>query len=185
VVVQSSIRTGITVFTVGLDRADIALLDVLDDRERERVFRVVGEADRARSILGAALLRIVAGSLLGIPAQDVPVDRTCPECGRWHGRPTLPGAELDLSVSHSGLVVTLAALAGGGRVGVDVERVGDRPVPDVVAWTTKEARFKAGGGSGLAIHHLPAPAPAHVLTLATSHPSATVTLVDAAPLVTG
>lgn len=170
--------------TVGLTMADIGLLDLLDDRERERVGRAAGEAHRARILLGAALLRTVAGSMLGIPAEAVTVDRTCCACGRWHGRPTLPGTELDVSVSHSGVVVTVAALAGGGRVGVDVERTGSRPVPEVVAWTIAEAQFKAGGVPGLIVHQLEPPAPGHVLTLATNKPASKLEVVDATPLLT-
>jgi 4'-phosphopantetheinyl transferase len=184
VVVHSSEASPVTVFTIGLTAADVGLLDLLDDRERQRFDRTVGEADRARFLLGAALLRTVAGSMLGIPAEAVTVDRACRDCGRWHGRPTLPGTGLEMSVSHSGEVVTLAALTGGGRVGVDVERTAGRPVPEVVAWTIAEATFKAGGGPDLRIHSLPAPAPGHVLTLATSEPAATIEVADATPLLT-
>ncbi|MFG1658266.1 4'-phosphopantetheinyl transferase family protein [Micromonospora chersina] len=172
----------ITVFTVGLTRAHVGLMSLLDPRERQRVDRAVAEADRARFLLGAALLRSVAGAMLDVPVEAVTVDRTCSDCGRWHGRPTLPGTALDVSVSHSGAVVTVAALSGGGRVGVDVERTGDRPMRQVVAWTIAEARFKAGGGPGLTLHRLPPPAPGHVLTLATSRKSAAVEVVDATPL---
>ncbi|MEV0283742.1 hypothetical protein AB0H36_06415 [Kribbella sp. NPDC050820] len=161
---------------------DSKLLDLLDDRDRLRIDRIAGEADRARILIGAALLRSVAGSMLGIPAREVVVDRTCPECGGWHGRPTLPGTDLDVSVSHSGMVVAVAVLPGGGRVGVDVERINDRPVPEVIAWTLTEAQFKAGGGSGLTIHRLPDPAPGHVMTLATNQPTAGVTVVESSGL---
>ena len=169
-------------FTVGLTRAHVGLMNLLDPLERQRVDRAAAEADRARFLLGAALLRSVAGSMLDLPAAAVTVDRTCSHCGRWHGRPTLPGTALDMSVSHSGAVVTVAALPGGGRVGVDVERTGDRPVPEVVAWTIAEAKFKAGGGTGLTLHRLPPPAPRHVLTLATNRKAATVEVVDATTL---
>lgn len=172
----------VTVFTVRLTAADAGLLELLDGRERSRVARSTGEADRGRMLLGAALLRTAAGAQLGVPAADLRVDRTCTECGGWHGRPVLLDADLDVSVSHSGTVVTVATVAGGGRVGVDVERVGDRPLDAVVAWTIAEARFKAGGGSGLTVHELPPPAAGHVLTLATDRASAVPELVDGTPL---
>jgi 4'-phosphopantetheinyl transferase len=172
----------VTVFTVGLTAAEIGLLDLLDDRERSRVARCAGEADRGRMLLGAALLRAAAGAVLGVPAGELRVDRTCAGCGGWHGRPTIPGTDLDVSVSHSGRVVTVATLVGGGRVGVDVERLGGRPVAEVLAWTIAEARFKAGGGLGLTVHELPAPAPGHVLTLATDRPDAAVEVVDGTAL---
>jgi 4'-phosphopantetheinyl transferase len=170
------------VFTVGLTAADVGLLHLLDDRERERVGRCAGEADRGRMLLGAALLRAAAGALLGVPAGALPVDRTCDGCGDWHGRPTIPGTDLDVSVSHSGNVVAVATLRGGGRVGVDVERACDRPMAEVVAWTITEARFKAGGGSGLTIHGLPASAPGHVLTVATDQPDAAPQVIDGTSL---
>ncbi|MEU9826322.1 4'-phosphopantetheinyl transferase family protein [Micromonospora chersina] len=180
--VQPSATGKITVFTVGLTAAHVGLLEVLDDRERQRVERIVAEADRARFLLGAALLRTVAGLMLDVPAEAVTVDRTCPQCGRWHGRPRLLGTALETSVSHSGAVVTVAALPGGGRVGVDVEWTGDRPMREVVAWTIAEAEFKAGGGPGLTLHRLPPPAPGYVLTLATNRAAAVVEVVDAATL---
>lgn len=160
------------------------MLSLLDDRERHRISRCVSEADRARMLLGAALLRVAVSSLIGVPPAVLTVDRNCSDCGGWHGRPKVPGANVDVSVSHSGMVVTVATLAGGGRVGVDVERVGDRSVREVVDWTIAEARFKAGGGSTLTVHELPPPAPGHVLTLATDRPAATARLVDGASLLT-
>ncbi|MFI7065176.1 hypothetical protein ACIBL3_29575 [Kribbella sp. NPDC050124] len=172
----------VTVFTVGLVAADVGLLDLLDDQERSRVARCAGEADRGRMLLGAALLRAAAGSLLGVAPAELTVDRTCADCGRGHGRPSVLGADLDASVSHSGQVVAVAILVGGGRVGVDVERLDGRPKADVLAWTIGEARFKAGGGSGLAVHELPPPAPGHVLTLAVDRPNVAVEVVDGAAL---
>jgi 4'-phosphopantetheinyl transferase len=173
---------GITVHTVDLTASDIRLLDLLDNRERVRIDRCAGEADRARMLLGAALLRASAGVLLGVPPTELTIDRTCSSCGGWHGRPRLPGTDLDVSVSHSGRVVVVATLTGGGRVGVDVESIRDRPLPEVVAWTIAEARFKAGGGPGLTIHELPSPAPRHVLTLATDQPDATAEVIDGTAL---
>jgi 4'-phosphopantetheinyl transferase len=172
----------VTVFTAGLTAADIRLLHLLDDRERHRVDRCAGEADRGRMMLGAALLRAAAGALLDVPPSALTVDRTCTGCGDWHGRPTIPGTDLDVSVSHSGNVVAVATLLGGGRVGVDVERVRDRPVSEVVAWTIAEARFKAGGGPALAVHELPPPAPGHVLTVATDQPDAVPEAIDGTAL---
>ena len=169
-------------YTADLTTADIGLLDLLDERERDRVRRTVGEADRARMMLGAALLRCAVGARLGVPPEAVTVDRTCSGCGEWHGRPTIPGTDLDVSVSHSGRLAAVAVLSGG-RVGVDVERLGDRPLPEVVAWTIEEARFKAGGGSTLWVHDLPSPAPDHVLTVATDHPTAPIHVVDGRQLI--
>jgi 4'-phosphopantetheinyl transferase len=92
------------------------------------------------------------------------VDRTCERCGRPHGRPSVVGPNLDVSVSHSG-DLALVAVADGVRVGVDIELI--RPfefvslmdhvcdpseragVTDGAAflrqWTRKEAVVKATG----------------------------------------
>ncbi|TDD30491.1 hypothetical protein E1218_01445 [Kribbella turkmenica] len=162
--------------------ADVGLLELLDERELRRVSRCAGEADRARMLLGAALLRCAVGAQLGVSPVDLTVDRTCDACGGWHGRPTVPGADVDVSVSHSGAVVVVAVLAGVGRVGVDVERIQGRSMEEVVAWTSQEARFKAGGGAGLHLYELQPPAPGHVLTLATDQRDAAVTLLSGAAL---
>jgi 4'-phosphopantetheinyl transferase len=155
----------------------------LDDRELERLAGYQGDADRARFLLGAAMLRAAVGSHLGVQPQDVPVTRRCAGCGRWHGRPAVPGTRLDLSVSHGGLLVVLA-LAVGGPVGVDVERVDGRPVSEIRTWTGAEARFKAGGDQALRVQELPTPVAGHVLTLA-AVAGALVQVVPAAELLAG
>jgi hypothetical protein len=50
----------------------------------------------------------------------VVVDRSCPSCGRHHGRPHLPGTGLDVSISHSGATVAVA-VSNAGPVGVDAQ----------------------------------------------------------------
>lgn len=156
----------VRIWVATLADADLAARAWLDHRELERLGRYQADADRARFLLGAAMLRSAVGLELGIPPQDVTVDRTCDVCGGWHGRPVVPGARWALSVSHGGLLVVLA-LALDGPVGVDVERVGDRHPEDVRRWVRAEARFKAGDHPDLTVRELPAPAPGHVLVLAT------------------
>lgn len=155
----------VRVWVATLAQADLEFRAWLDDRELERLTRYQFDADRARFLLGAAMLRAAVGAQLGLRPRDVPVDRACAACGRWHGRPVVPGTRLALSVSHGGLLVALA-LAVGGRVGIDVERLDGRPLEDVRQWTRAEARFKAGGNPTLTVRDLPAPIPGHVLTLA-------------------
>ncbi len=171
------------VWLATIAEADLALRAWLDDRERERLERYQAQADQARFLLGAAMLRSAVGAELGIRPEEVPVDRTCGACGRWHGRPVVRGASLTLSVSvsHGGLVVALA-LDPGGPVGIDVERVGGRPVPEVRAWTRAEARFKAGGGEDLLVEELTAPVAGHVLTLV-RRPEAALLVLPAQDLV--
>ena len=173
----------VRVWVATLAEADLAFRAWLDDQELERYGQFQAEADRARFLLGAAMLRSAAGSELGVPPRAVTVDRGCDTCGRWHGRPVVPGTRLALSVSHGGLVVVLA-LALDGPVGVDVERVDGRPLADVRSWTSAEARFKAGSGLPLRVQELTAPVPGHVLTLA-APPGASVQVLPAAGLLTG
>lgn len=163
----NTIPPPVRVWVATLADADLASRAWLDDRERERLGRYQADADRARFLLGAAMLRSAVGLELGVQPQDVTVDRACDACGGWHGRPVVPGTRLALSVSHGGLLVVLA-LALDGPVGVDVERVGGRHLADVRRWTSAEARFKAGGAASLTVQELPAPLAGHVLALATA-----------------
>ena len=98
--------------------------------------------------------------LSGLLGERVVVSHTCPACGSdRHGRPTvLPqdGRPTMVSVAHAG-AMTLVALAGAGRVGVDLEpadalappglRNDDDPhdVDDLELWVLKEAFLKATG----------------------------------------
>lgn len=152
----------------------------LDDRELERFLRYQGDADRARFLLGAAMLRSAMGTELGTTPRDVPVDRTCTACRGWHGRPVVPDFPFSLSVSHGGSLVALA-VAVGSPVGIDVERVGPRRERRTRSWTRAEARFKAGDDPGLVVRELAAPVRGHVLSLAATA-DATVQMLAASEL---
>ena len=169
------------VWLATLSQADLALRAWLDDRERERFEGYHHDADRARFLLGAAMLRSAVGHQLGMPPWEVPVERGCADCGGWHGRPVVPDPRLALSLSHGGMLVVLA-LALDCAVGVDVERVDGRVRESVRAWTRAEARFKAGDDPGLEVRELPAPLPGHILSLATA-PGATVQVLPSDPLI--
>lgn len=122
-----------------------AASDVLADAEQSRAERYRRRADHDRFVLGALLLRAVASARSGVEPAAVVVDRLCNECGRQHGRPRLPGADLEVSVSHSGALVVLAESIDG-RVGVDVERridALDRELVDA-ACHPRERPFVAG-----------------------------------------
>lgn len=131
--------------------------------ERDRAANYRQSADRWRSIVGAGALRVAVGRELGLAAQDVVIDRTCPTCDKPHGRPTVPGADLHVSLAHAGdwVVVATSTLA---PVGVDVEpcKAASRTRlprdlilgPDeeantyasvLAAWVAKEAYLKALG----------------------------------------
>ena len=161
----------VRVWVATLVQADLAWRRWLDDRELDRFSRFESPADQARFLLGAAMLRSAVGNELGIPPREVPVDRTCASCSRWHGRPRVPHTALELSVTHSGLVVVLA-LARGVPVGIDVEPVHDDRAGMTESWTRAEARLKAGGDPDLVVYSLPAPLPGYVLSIATEEDTA-------------
>ncbi|MFD5428584.1 4'-phosphopantetheinyl transferase family protein, partial [Streptomyces sp. NPDC127084] len=103
------------------------LLDLLDDVERERCAQFRVEGARALYLTAHVLARQVVGAQLSIDPRDVvivPVCKYCVEPGDRppHGKPTLPGTSLELSLSHSGQRV-MVALTTAGQVGVDVEEI--------------------------------------------------------------
>jgi len=154
------------------------LAGLLDDVERERWTRYRLEPDRERFLVGCALAKTVAGLRDGRPPADVSLDRTCAACGKPHGKPRVEGSDLELSVSHSGDRIAVAAVRGV-PAGVDVEQAGrPRRVADLerhvlsdreraavtggsrerdflVAWTRKEAVTKAtGDGLGVSFREV-------------------------------
>ncbi|MDO8148730.1 hypothetical protein Q6350_09810 [Isoptericola sp. b515] len=143
-----------------LAAADHELTALLDDTERARLDSFDRPADRGRSLVGAALLRLAVAAHLGVGAAEVVLDRTCAECGRPHGAPRVLGAgdrRPGVSVAHSGVLVVVA-LDPHGPVGVDVQRASDLPDPGAVGdWVRREAAVKArtwtdlGGASPAAL----------------------------------
>jgi len=148
----------------GRDADPLAQLDPLDQHERERWARLA-DGPSARAYVELHLLaRSQIGRFLGRSPESLRFDRTCPDCGRQHGRPLLvddPG--LHLSLSRAGTAVALA-LTRAGQVGVDVEQVagtqfegfgevalharerGDGDAgAHATAWVRKEAAVKALG----------------------------------------
>jgi 4'-phosphopantetheinyl transferase len=131
-----------------------------DQTERARFENYRTEGGRQRFALGCALAKAVAAELTGGP---VALDRTCTECGAAHGKPRVVGADLELSVSHSGDAAVVAV--AGAPCGVDVEQLsgGSRDVAALAGfvlaesehaadetrflrlWTRKEAVTKATG----------------------------------------
>jgi 4'-phosphopantetheinyl transferase len=100
-----------------------AHLDLLDAVEAERHAAFRAAADQARFTLGVVLTRTVLAALLDVGVQQVKLDRSCPDCGRPHGRPRLvSGVGPAFSVAHSGDLVGVA-FATAPAVGLDVERI--------------------------------------------------------------
>jgi 4'-phosphopantetheinyl transferase len=107
-------------------RADASprLAGLLDPVERERWAGYRRDADRDRFIVGCALAKTVIGASTGQEPAEVLFDRTCPECGRPHGKPALRTGALEFSVAHSGDMVAVAVAVS--PIGVDVEQLADR-----------------------------------------------------------
>lgn len=134
--------------------------DASDRRDRLR-----READRADFTAARLLAGVAHRVLTGEPLPAAALVQRCDACGGPHGRPQPTAAGVHLSWAHAGGWV--AAAAGTGRLGVDVEplaaaRAGvpvpaltadeqriadDSPDPAATAlraWTAKEALVKAG-----------------------------------------
>jgi 4'-phosphopantetheinyl transferase len=146
---------------------------LLDDVERGRMAAYLRAEDRTRFLLGCAIVRRLLGAHLGIDPAAVPLDRSCPDCSRPHGKVRLrDGADpVQVSVSHSGEYVLVAGHRDA-PVGIDVERIDpdldtrqlagtvlapdetsqldtvpetDRALGFTTYWTRKEALVKATG----------------------------------------
>ncbi|WP_306232610.1 4'-phosphopantetheinyl transferase family protein [Agrococcus beijingensis] len=118
---------------------------LIDSAELARIDALERAADRGRSMVAAATLRVAAAQRLGVAPLEVRIDRTCDECGRQHGAPRLlhPHAPW-VSVSHSGLLI--AVVLADEPVGIDVQRVADLPATQSAeAWVRAEAITKAQG----------------------------------------
>ncbi|HEX2419909.1 MAG TPA: 4'-phosphopantetheinyl transferase superfamily protein [Micromonosporaceae bacterium] len=135
----------VQVYWARLADADPRLLDLLNVVERDRHAGYRRPEDADRFLLGAAMVRIVAGRHSDRPPATVIVDRSCPDCDRPHGKVALPGSDLELSVSHSGDLVGLACHAGSA-IGLDVEhldrfnnRAGASPEPGLVDYVLTDS----------------------------------------------
>jgi 4'-phosphopantetheinyl transferase len=140
---------------VWIARADVdaatirSLSHVLDDEERGRAARFHFDADRRRSIVGRAALRILLGRYLGRNASDLRF------AAGAHGKPRLCDAALEFNVSHSGDFAAIA-LAADTPVGIDVEC--EKRMSDLEAIASRyfapaeaEAVLKAQGAQAVAL----------------------------------
>ena len=98
---------------VPLDRYVPAMDSLLDDYEQARAAALVRPSDRERYVTAHAAMRCVLGRLLDVEPAQVPIAVTC------LGRPYLPGAGIDFSLSHTRRVAVIAT-ADDVRLGVDV-----------------------------------------------------------------
>ncbi|GAB4085406.1 4'-phosphopantetheinyl transferase superfamily protein [Myceligenerans cantabricum] len=184
-------------------RVNWRLTDVISPGEQGRLELLAREPDRRRFLAAASLLRLVGAHHLRTDPSLVVVDRTCPDCERPHGKPSLPGAGIEVSLSHADDLVVLAATRLG-EVGVDIEKVGHLPDAEAMAdlvvgpdepvapgraeeqllryWTRKESLLKAtGAGLRVPMRELtvsPADGPARLLSWAGDEAPGTVSMVD-------
>lgn len=175
----------------------------MDETERNRYAGYRRDEDKERFLVGCALAKAAVGHLTGADPVSVRLDRTCSDCGKPHGKPSTPGAEL--SVSHSGDWIVVAT-TGSASVGVDVEQIRETHDTEALAkyvladaelgsrvqgdgfftiWARKEAVTKAtGDGIRVPFREVIVSAPdaaARVLAWPYPDPPESVTLIDLEP----
>ena len=109
----------VEVWWARIDQARDEFAVDLDEDEQRRLAAYRRDEDKARFLLGCTLVRRLLAARFSLPAAKVRLDRTCPDCGRPHGKVRADGVEL--SVTHSGELVGVAI--GDDPVGLDVEKV--------------------------------------------------------------
>jgi 4'-phosphopantetheinyl transferase len=93
-------------------------LELLSDDERMALTRFKVAPARATYATSRAAQRLILGHYLGA---GVVISRRCQHCDdATHGRPHVPGAGLDFSVSHTTAWV-IVAVVSAGLVGIDIE----------------------------------------------------------------
>ncbi|TCC50865.1 4'-phosphopantetheinyl transferase superfamily protein [Kribbella capetownensis] len=114
-------RTGMTVdvWWARIDQARDEFATDLDAVERERLAAYIHADDRKRFLLGCTMVRRLLAARFSLPAASIRLDRTCPRCGKPHGKVRADGVEL--SVTHAGDLVGVAI--SDRPVGIDVEKV--------------------------------------------------------------
>ena len=105
-------------------------LALLDQDEHEAAGRFRLESAKDAFVASRAAQRLVIGRYLGRPPEAMKIARDCRHCGKQHGRPYVPDAPVDFSVSHSAGWLLLAVVSAG-VVGVDLEQVSNRSVDDL------------------------------------------------------
>nr|WP_086839568.1 4'-phosphopantetheinyl transferase superfamily protein [Amycolatopsis kentuckyensis] len=125
--------------------AEDRFLRLLDEVEQGRFDAYRQEADKRRFLTGRVLAKTVAAERLGLALETVKFDATCEDCGKPHGRPRIPGADLTLSISHSGDLIGIAATPSV-PVGLDVETATRRADDGLIeyALSPAEAEHLAG-----------------------------------------
>jgi 4'-phosphopantetheinyl transferase len=180
------------------DNASSSLVNLLDETERQRWQAYRREEDRDRFLVGCAVAKAAVAQVTGADPVQVRFDRTCPQCGKPHGKPSTKGAEF--SVSHSGGKIVVA-VTESVPVGVDVEEIRETRDSAALAayvlaetessdgffttWARKEAVTKAtGDGLRVPFREVVVTAPSAAPGLVSwpyPLPPSTVTLFDLDP----
>ncbi|MGC5585444.1 4'-phosphopantetheinyl transferase family protein [Ornithinimicrobium sp. W1679] len=114
------------------DGDDVVRLLAGDDVARRRGCRITDPRHRDAHLTGQVLLQVVVAPLVGLAPGRLVLDRTCRRCGGPHGKPRVPGADLDLSLTYAGGTVLLAVSPRHRPlVGLDAEP--RRPPPGLAA----------------------------------------------------
>ncbi len=111
---------------------------LLAPSDRARAVRRRTESGRRRTVIGRALLRLLAGGILGIEPREVATGTSpqgAPRAGGPAGRRAGEGGaeSLAVSVAHTAGLVVVAGSSSARRVGVDVERLDRRTRPEAIA----------------------------------------------------
>src|SRR5258705_7785908 len=114
---------------------------LLTDVERGRAEKFRFADDRSDFVAAHLLVRACGGEVLGRSPADLTLSQQCPTCAGPHGPPRLAPAEgLAVSLAHTRGHV--AACAGPGPVGVDVERLHGRMDGQVLYGVLAEAEAR-------------------------------------------
>ncbi|MBA4494044.1 4'-phosphopantetheinyl transferase family protein [Paenactinomyces guangxiensis] len=108
-----------------LSEAVPSLRQLMSTKELERLKSFRKEEDRKRALISYGLLRLILAQVLKKDPREIMISRTCPHCGKEHGRPQLKEEcpeSIEISVSHSGQWVVIA-LSLSVPIGIDVEEM--------------------------------------------------------------
>src|SRR5215207_2577881 len=106
-----------------------ALVARLSATDRRRTAQLTSDADRKLF----AVAHVALAGILDRYGATGAIDRRCPRCGDpEHGKPRVPSAAVDFSLSHAGRRAVAAVTPWPSLVGVDIECVSANPGLDAM-----------------------------------------------------